>query len=76
VLIRINWLPVSVTRWQHWSQICFETLFNEKLQKSYLSTTTCDREKISLGILEILGVSLTTFKNYEMLLIQLATDIY
>jgi hypothetical protein len=34
-IISINQLPVSATRWQHKSQICFEILFNEKSQNYY-----------------------------------------
>jgi hypothetical protein len=40
-------LPVSATRWQHWSWICFATFFGKKNQKiSNNQATTEAREKI------------------------------
>jgi hypothetical protein len=46
-LLGINQLPLSVTRWQHGSHICFVTLLVKNHKIANNSTTTKAREKIN-----------------------------
>ncbi len=53
-LIIINQLPVSVTRWQHGSQICFANFYLVKIHKIVNNSTTTkarEKNKHSFGIL-------------------------
>jgi len=62
-------LPVSATRWQNWSQICFETFI--WLKKMLFTQQPLKLEKkIStyLETLEFFDVCLIKFENYQILL--------
>jgi hypothetical protein len=50
--MRGNQVPVSATRWQHGSQICFTTFYLLKSNKKNAenSTTTKAREKINTDL--------------------------
>jgi hypothetical protein len=48
--IRVNQLPVSVTRWQHGSQICFVTYLVKNHKIANNSTATKAGEKISTDL--------------------------
>ncbi len=66
-------LPLSVTRWQHWSQIGHNFYFVKNHKITNNSTNTEAREnKHIFGIVQILekkfDVRLTKFENYQILL--------
>ncbi len=45
-MIRINHLPVSTTRWQHWSWICFATFIYRKVTKLQNNSETTEATEI------------------------------
>ncbi len=71
--IRMNQLPVSATRWQHRSQICFVTFIQWKITKLLitqqplkLKKKSTDWESLEFSIK--FDVSLTEYKNNKILL--------
>ncbi len=73
IQLREYQLPVSATRWQHCSQICFATFIECKITKLLITQQPLKLEKIStylesLEVYNLFDACLTNFENYQILL--------
>ncbi len=79
--LKINQLPLSTARWQHWSHICFATLSLRKISKMLtVQQTSITCEKISLDVASLdlkkcFDVSFIKFKINEILMDKLASNV-